>query len=76
VVLEYASEGRVVGTERRYSNRYISVLTIREGEVARWRTISTRSLSSMRSAGRHAEYLPAYGWFTHLTFGRPGASAW
>jgi ketosteroid isomerase-like protein len=37
VVLEYASEGRVVGTGRRYANRYISVLTLREGEVAHWR---------------------------------------
>src|SRR5271169_1059346 len=37
VVLEYASEGHVVGTGRRYSNRYISVLTLREGEVAHWR---------------------------------------
>jgi uncharacterized protein len=37
VVLEYASEGHVVGTRRRYSNRYISVLTLREGEVAHWR---------------------------------------
>src|SRR5258707_9928312 len=37
VVLEYASEGHVVGTGRRYSNRYISVLTLREGEVAHCR---------------------------------------
>jgi uncharacterized protein len=37
VVLEYASEGHVVGTGRRYANRYISVLTLREGEVAHWR---------------------------------------
>lgn len=37
VVLEYASEGRIVGTGRPYSNRYISVLTLRDGEVARWR---------------------------------------
>jgi hypothetical protein len=37
VVLEYASEGCAVGTGRRYSNRYISVLTLRDGEVARWR---------------------------------------
>lgn len=29
VVLEYASEGRVVGTGRPYSNQYISVLTLR-----------------------------------------------
>ena len=37
VVLEYASEGHLVSTGRRYSNRYISVLTLREGEVAHWR---------------------------------------
>jgi ketosteroid isomerase-like protein len=37
VVLEYASEGHVVGTGRRYSNRYISVLTLRDGEVVHWR---------------------------------------
>jgi uncharacterized protein len=37
VVLEYASEGHVVSTGRRYANRYISVLTLREGEVVHWR---------------------------------------
>jgi ketosteroid isomerase-like protein len=37
VVLEYASEGRVVATGHPYSNRYISVLTLREGEVVHWR---------------------------------------
>ena len=37
VVLEYASEGRVVGSGHRYANRYISVLTLREREVAHWR---------------------------------------
>jgi ketosteroid isomerase-like protein len=37
VVLEYASEGHVVGTGRRYSNRYISVLTIRDRKVVQWR---------------------------------------
>ncbi|TQC42901.1 hypothetical protein EEB14_46110 [Rhodococcus sp. WS4] len=37
VVLEYASEGRVVGTGRRYSNRYISVLTLRDSEISHWR---------------------------------------
>jgi ketosteroid isomerase-like protein len=37
VVLEYASEGHVAGTGRPYSDRYISVLTLREGEVAHWR---------------------------------------
>jgi ketosteroid isomerase-like protein len=37
VVLEYASEGRVVGTGAAYGNRYISVLTIAERKVTRWR---------------------------------------
>jgi hypothetical protein len=32
-VLEYASDGHVVGTGRRYANRYISVLTIRHRKV-------------------------------------------
>ena len=32
-----ASEGHVAGTGRRYSNRYISMLTLRGGEVAHWR---------------------------------------
>jgi ketosteroid isomerase-like protein len=36
-VLEYASEGRVVATGHPYANRYISVLTIRAGEVVHWR---------------------------------------
>jgi uncharacterized protein len=37
VVLEYASEGRVVASGAAYSNRYISVLTIAERKVTRWR---------------------------------------
>jgi uncharacterized protein len=37
VVLEYASEGRVVATGAPYSNRYISVLTITDRKVTRWR---------------------------------------
>lgn len=37
VVLEYASEGHAVRTGNRYSNRFISVLTLRDGEVGRWR---------------------------------------
>ena len=37
VVLEYASEGFVVATGADYSNRYISVLTLRERRVSRWR---------------------------------------
>jgi ketosteroid isomerase-like protein len=36
-VLEYASEGHVVATGRPYSNRYISVLTLRGRQAARWR---------------------------------------
>jgi ketosteroid isomerase-like protein len=37
VVLEYASEGRVVSTGAPYANRYISVLTITERKITRWR---------------------------------------
>ena len=37
VVLEYASEGRVVETGARYANRYISVLTITDRKVTHWR---------------------------------------
>ena len=37
VVLEYASEGRVVATRAPYTNRYISVLTIADRKVRRWR---------------------------------------
>ena len=37
VVLEYASEGRVVSTGGPYANRYISVLTITDRKVTHWR---------------------------------------
>jgi ketosteroid isomerase-like protein len=37
VVLEYASQGRVVATGAPYTNRYISVLTIAGRKVGRWR---------------------------------------
>ena len=37
VVLEYASAGKVVATGVPYSNRYISVLTVRDREVVHWR---------------------------------------
>jgi len=37
VVLEYASEGRVVATGAPYANRYVSVITIVERKVTRWR---------------------------------------
>jgi ketosteroid isomerase-like protein len=37
VVLEYASEGQVVATGAAYGNRYISVLTITDRKVTRWR---------------------------------------
>jgi uncharacterized protein len=37
VVLEYASEGRVVATGADYANRYISVLTLTGRKVSRWR---------------------------------------
>jgi len=37
VVLEYASEGHVVATGARYTNRYISVLAITDRKVTHWR---------------------------------------
>jgi ketosteroid isomerase-like protein len=37
VVLEYASQGRIVATGAPYTNRYISVLTITDRKVSRWR---------------------------------------
>jgi ketosteroid isomerase-like protein len=37
VVLEYASEGRVVASGAPYTNRYISVLTISGRKVTHWR---------------------------------------
>jgi len=37
VVLEYASQGRVVSTGAAYNNRYISVLSIVDRKVAHWR---------------------------------------
>jgi len=37
LVLEYASEGKVAATGAPYANRYISVLTLRDREVAHWR---------------------------------------
>ena len=37
VTLEYASEGKAVATGRPYSNRYISVVTIRNSKIVHWR---------------------------------------
>jgi ketosteroid isomerase-like protein len=37
VVLEYASEGRVVSSGAPYRNRYVSVLTITDRKVTNWR---------------------------------------
>jgi len=37
VVLEYASEGRVVHSGAAYGNRYISVVTIVDRKITRWR---------------------------------------
>jgi ketosteroid isomerase-like protein len=36
-VLEYASEGRTVHDGALYANRYVSVLTISNRQVTRWR---------------------------------------
>jgi ketosteroid isomerase-like protein len=37
VVLEYSSEGKVVATGQPYSNRYISVLVIKDRKITAWR---------------------------------------
>ena len=37
VVLEYASQGRVVATGAAYNNRYVSVLSIADRKVVHWR---------------------------------------
>jgi ketosteroid isomerase-like protein len=37
VVLEYASEGKVVATGHPYGNRYVSVLTLQGRKVTQWR---------------------------------------
>jgi ketosteroid isomerase-like protein len=37
VVLEYASQGKVVTTGHPYSNRYISVVTLKDRKVSYWR---------------------------------------
>src|SRR5260221_4316366 len=55
VVLEYASEGRVVSTGAPYTNRYISVLTTTDRKVTHWPTTSTPWRSSTRSDGRHVD---------------------
>jgi ketosteroid isomerase-like protein len=37
VVLEYASQGKVVATGYPYSNRYVSVITLKDRKVVQWR---------------------------------------
>lgn len=37
VVLEYASYGKVVATGYPYSNRYISVITLKDRKISHWR---------------------------------------
>jgi ketosteroid isomerase-like protein len=37
VVLEYAAHGRAVATGRRYTNHFVSVITIRDRKVTHWR---------------------------------------
>jgi ketosteroid isomerase-like protein len=37
VVLEYAVHGRAVATGRPYSNRFVSVITIRDRKITHWR---------------------------------------
>jgi ketosteroid isomerase-like protein len=37
VVLEYASQGKVVVTGHPYTNRYVSVVTLKDRKVSQWR---------------------------------------
>ena len=37
VVLEYAVHGRAVSTGRAYDNHFVSVITIKDRKVTRWR---------------------------------------
>jgi ketosteroid isomerase-like protein len=37
VVLEYGSQGKVVSTGHPYSNRYVSVITLKDRKVSHWR---------------------------------------
>jgi uncharacterized protein len=37
VVLEYASQGKVVATGFPYGNRYVSVITLKDRKVSQWR---------------------------------------
>jgi uncharacterized protein len=37
VVLEYASQGKVITTGYPYSNRYVSVITLKDRKVSHWR---------------------------------------
>lgn len=36
-VLEYEVHGRAVGSGRPYDNRFVSIVTVRDGEVTHWR---------------------------------------
>jgi ketosteroid isomerase-like protein len=58
VVLEYASQGRVVATGASYANRYVSVVTISARKVRRWRDYLDpvavfEALGWPSGAGRH-----------------------
>src|SRR5260370_10586519 len=55
VVLEYASEGRVVSTGAPYTNRYISVLTINEPRDS---TISANSLPGPGARSTFSNWSP------------------
>ena len=38
VILEYEVHGESVQTGRPYNNRFVSIVTIKDGKVTRWRT--------------------------------------
>ena len=77
VVLEYASEGHVVG----HRAPVLQPVYLRAHDPRR----RGRALAGLPRPGRRLRRgrlaatlssLPAYCWFTRLTFGMPGASAW
>lgn len=48
LVLEYEVHGRVVGSGAAYDNRFVSIVTLENRKIARWRDYMD-SLAAMRS---------------------------
>ena len=52
VVLEYQVHGESVQTGRPYNNHFVSIITVKNHKVVRWRDYLTPSLSSKPPTGR------------------------